>query len=109
MHEFSIAENIIKLIEKEHENNIKEIHIIIGELLGIIPDTLIFAFDQKKIDTKCKDAILKIEISRCKFRCNNCGEEYDTSFDEITKCIICNSDDFSLIGGTDIILSRIVV
>ena len=112
MHEISIAENIINLIQKEYENNknnIKEIHILVGELLGINPETLIFAFDQIKIDTKFKYTILKIEFNKCKFKCNNCGEEYDSSFDDLTECIKCKSDDFTLTGGTDIILSRIVV
>ena len=111
MHEISIAENIIKLIQNEYGNSefkIKEIFVQVGELSGIIPDTLIFAFDQLKNDTKFSDTKINVEIIKCKLKCNNCGREYEISLSDITKCENCGSDDFILIGGTDIILSRII-
>ncbi len=88
MHELSIAQSIIEIVDKEAQRNgaskIKKVKIKIGEFSGIVKEALEFSFDVVKNGTIAEEAEVEIEIERFKALCGNCG------------FVLENMDDFSL-------------
>ncbi len=81
MHEFSIAQSIIDIAEKfsgnGQVNQIREIDIEIGELSGIVFESLEFALEIATKGTPIeKTKYNLIRIDGCA-KCNDCGEIFD--------------------------------
>lgn len=111
MHELSIAENIIKIIKKDYkeiERNIKLVSVGVGELTGIIPESLTYIFDIIKGNYELNNVELKVTMVKCKIMCENCGNtEEDYNLDSLQRCRACGSEDLRIIGGGDLTLLSI--
>ena len=123
MHEWALAESVIKTVESEKKLRDKKIDIIVAELQEI--DIEIFKFALKEI---LKDRKIKMEwrivIEDAFFKCNNCGFEF--SMKEINRrnkmekenihfipemvkvfvrCPKCKSVDFEIVRGRGVKLA----
>ena len=110
MHEFSLIENIFKIlddiIKKEKIKKIDKINLIVGEMLQIVPETLVFAFDAVKKGTKCENAKLNIEIQPITIKCNICKRNIELNKDQYI-CPQCKGNDFKIISGKEFIIKSI--
>ncbi len=110
MHEFNIIENIFKIIEdiikKEKINKVDKVNLLIGEMLQIVPETLVFAFDSVKKGTKYENSTLNIEIKPILGKCNICKSNIELSKDQFI-CPECNNNDFEIISGKELIIKSI--
>ncbi|HMA61287.1 MAG TPA: hydrogenase maturation nickel metallochaperone HypA [bacterium] len=105
MHELTIAQNMVEIIEEELKNReqldkkVMEVNFIAGRLNAVVPESLKYNFDHLKQDKDyLKDAELIIKETPIVIRCNNCHEE--TTIDEpIFRCQKCNSGDIEVISG----------
>jgi hydrogenase nickel incorporation protein HypA/HybF len=103
MHELSIAEELLDIIEKragqEGIQKVDRINLRIGELSGVFPDSLEFAFEVLSKGKITEGAYLDVEMSAVKVRCALCGK-YVISGEE--SCPSCGSSEFSLSGGDEL-------
>ncbi|UCB44769.1 MAG: hydrogenase maturation nickel metallochaperone HypA [Spirochaetota bacterium] len=103
MHELSIAEELLHLIEsRAHQEGIKkvdQINLRIGELSGVFPDSLEFAFEVLSKGKITEGAYINIEMVTPKFQCINCGN-YTASV--VEKCPTCSSSDMNFSGGDEL-------
>ena len=111
MHEFSLVENIFKIIDniikKENLRKIDKINLIVGEMLQIVPETLIFAFDAVKKETiYCKTAEINIESKPITIECNICNKNIVLKKDEYL-CPQCKKNDYKIISGKELIIKSI--
>lgn len=110
MHEFSLVENIFKILEdiikKEKLIKIDKINLIVGEMLQIVPGTLIFAFDAVKKGTKYENSELNIEFQPIIIRCNACKNDIALNKDQFI-CPECKGSDFNIISGKEFIIKSI--
>lgn len=94
MHEVSIAENIIEIIEREADKNnsykILRVKLLLGEFTSIVKDALLFALDILKTDTKANDAFFEIEQIKLKTACFSCGEISEMNNELNFNCAKCN-------------------
>jgi len=105
MHEMSIAQSIIDIVDdtlKENESeNLREIVVDIGELVAVVPESLQFCYEAIVNGTKYEKAELKIIIKPLKIVCNNCKVE-----SKIEKysflCPDCNSTNISVLSGEEL-------
>ena len=106
MHEFSIIENLFKIIEdiikKEKIKKVDKVNLLIGEMLQIVPENLVFAYDSVKKGTKYENSTLNIEIKPILGKCNICKSNIELSKEQF-KCPECNNNDFEFISGKKII------
>ena len=112
MHELSIAQNIIAIVEEEmkkHSDNgtIKKILFKAGRMNAIIPESLKFGFDILKKD---KDIVSKAELDieeiPLRVKCKNCGSE--SNLDEPAFCCPeCYSPDVEIISGKEMWIESI--
>ncbi len=105
MHELSIAQNIIEIVRQSvPQDELKEVTSIklrIGEISGVVVDSLEFGFQAIISDTELEGTRLDIEKVPFVFKCNNCGTE-STNDMGITVCPKCNSTDTKIISGLEL-------
>lgn len=110
MHEVSIIENVIKIVEdKAKENNLKKINNVslkIGEMSGVMEDSLRFAFDCASKDTIMEDANLLIEKIEATGGCRSCGITF--KIDHFNKlCPQCKKFCDNILSGYELYINTI--
>ncbi len=104
MHEMTIAINIVDIIcqkandEKAVKVNIVEL--VIGELSGIMINSLEFCFEAACKNTIADGAELKINIINAEAFCKSCNKNFSIESD-FSPCPTCNDFNFELIKGKE--------
>ena len=126
MHEWALAEGVIKTADKFAEDQgmeeVTEVRIMIGELQQIEHEIIEFALDQMRTP-RIKNAKFVIETVPAAFKCRKCGHEWKLEtkkLDEETgeaihfvpemahvylKCPNCGSPDFEVTEGRGVWLA----
>ena len=112
MHEMSIVQNLVAIVEEEMVKNnasrLISVRVKIGELSGIVPEALSTCFEIYTSKSDLKGAVLKMEIEPLIGSCRKCNEkfkiiEYDFS------CPECDSADIDMISGREMSIVEIEV
>src|SRR5690348_17046206 len=112
MHELSIAKNIVEIIkESVKENNLADIDTVvlkIGELAGVVSDSLQFSLEAISVDTELQN--VKYDMQKVPFiiKCNTCNNEVNNELG-IVKCPVCGSTDTEIISGNELLISEIIL
>ena len=112
MHEYPITLSIVQISNEEAlkhgANKITEIRLKIGELSGLVPESLQIYFDMISQGTLSEGAKLVVEKIPIKFRCNDCGNESGV-IGGIYKCPKCDSKDIKIINGNEYMIDSMEV
>ncbi len=112
MHELSIVQNILNIAETEARKNnatrIIKIGLKIGEMSGVVADSIIFCFETLKTNTIARDAELLIDHIPLSGKCNNCGSNFQIK-NYIFKCDICNDNNIEIISGKELFVDELEV
>ena len=107
MHEFSIAESIVKTVQNQLANKIQEneklisITVKIGELTSVSKESLLFSFNIIKKNSIANDAEMLIKDIPWKCECNNCKGLFEVK-DYNTACPNCNNSNTETISGNEL-------
>jgi hydrogenase nickel incorporation protein HypA/HybF len=105
MHEMSIAQSLITILEEEMEKHgaksLKSVHLHIGQMSAIVPDALSFCFDVITEGTSLEGARLDMEIIPLRALCLECGDEFEVK-DYVFLCPGCASTRVESISGQDL-------
>jgi hydrogenase nickel incorporation protein HypA/HybF len=105
MHELGIAQNILEIVQQSvpesQESAVREIRIKVGQLSGIVPDSLDFCFSAIVNDTKMRQARLAIEQVPTLSQCKKCSHRFGIE-DWIFLCPVCQSTNLELISGKEL-------
>ncbi|HOJ86677.1 MAG TPA: hydrogenase nickel incorporation protein HypA [Elusimicrobiales bacterium] len=122
MHEWALAESVIKTINEKKEFVGKKVIVYMGELQAI--DMEVFKFAMEEILKQNKKKInYKIVVEESEFKCNSCGKDFSMSevkkkseeekenihfipemVKAFVKCPKCKSIDFEIIKGRGVSL-----
>jgi hydrogenase nickel incorporation protein HypA/HybF len=110
MHEVSIAQSLMKIIEDECEKHgvsrVTRVQLRIGTLTACVPDSLTFAFESVSEGTVAMGAELNIEVVPAKGRCHKCDIDFDV--DEVMfLCPQCGGVAGGLISGKELHVAAI--
>jgi hydrogenase nickel incorporation protein HypA/HybF len=113
MHEMSVAQNIIEIVSqhlpKENTHSVKAVNLKIGEMAGIVPDSLEFSFRVIASETPgIGDAVLNMEFVPLIIRCQACGNESHPE-EPIFICPACNSVRVDIVSGTELQVTEIEI
>ena len=105
MHEMGIAQNILEIVRQSVPEGqaaaVRGIRVRIGQLSGIIPDSLDFCFSALVSDTEMSRARLVMDsipmVSLCK-DCRNQFEVRDYNF----SCPSCSGANLELVSGKEL-------
>ena len=105
MHELGIANSILDGVAQEIErrpgSRPTKVGVRIGELAGVDPDALRFAFEALTAETDLAQLQLDIEFRAPQARCRDCAEEYEIHNYELT-CPACQSHNGQSISGDEL-------
>jgi hydrogenase nickel incorporation protein HypA/HybF len=95
MHEVSIAESLldiaIKNCKKGGYKGIEVIKVKIGKAAGVMPDSLLFAFESMKAGTIAEKAVLTIDEVPVSGFCNTCRSDFSIDEAYVVTCPKCGS------------------
>jgi len=105
MHEMGIANSILDGVAAElrRRPGVRplKVGVRVGELAGIDPDALRFAFEALTIDTPLAGLELDIEFRASRSRCRDCGHEFEVLNYELL-CPACGSLSTDRISGDEL-------
>lgn len=105
MHEMSIARNLLEVIERYAPTNgsarVKTVRLRIGELAGVVPESLRFCFEVASEGTVAQGARLLIEHVPIVSRCTDCRNAFEVK-EYAFICPNCNSAHVELISGNEL-------
>ena len=112
MHEFSITQNILSIaLEKAREakaSKITMITITIGELSGIVDESVQFYFDFLRRDTIAAEAALSFNRTPFQARCRTCGRVFSPD-GAAWACPACQSQQIEITSGRECYVESIEV
>lgn len=105
MHELSIAQNILEIVREyvseERAAEVQAVKVRVGELSGVVAESLEFCFSAIISDTALKHATLKIESVPAQLHCSACG--HSCSPDGLLfRCPGCGAGSIQLVSGTEL-------
>ena len=112
MHEVSIAMNILQIIEEELSKNpgsaVSHLHLQIGVLSGVVPDSLLFALEASKQNGILRNAEISIDQPEALALCPECGNKFVTE-DYFSVCPQCGNSRYEIISGRELIIKSITL
>ena len=112
MHEMTIARQIVGIVEETlstHPNTIcTTVHIKIGEMRAIIPESLNFAYQAIIQGTRLSQSKLVITSVPVMARCHSCQKQMHIRDFEFL-CSACHSQDLEIMEGRELHVEKLEV
>lgn len=112
MHELSIAQSLLDIIDKEiapyGKAHVIGVRLRVGSFSGIVPDALRFAFEVLSKEGSAYGAALEIEIVPLRIRCNTCKEVFSAE-DPFMICPRCEGFDVEMISGKELEIKELEI
>jgi len=113
MHEVSIAQGLLEIAidncKKNGYQSIDSIKVKVGKGSGIVPDSLLFAFEALKKDTIAGKATLTIEEIPVGGFCDNCKKQFTVDEAYVIECPLCGSTSFKIETGRELNVDEVEV
>jgi len=109
VHEMSITQSVVDICERNAAGRrVIAVVLEIGDLAGIVPESLEFCFDACTQDTLLEGARLVIERIPARGRCHGCGAEFAVAacYDP---CPACGSFGVELLAGEELRVKELEV
>jgi hydrogenase nickel incorporation protein HypA/HybF len=110
VHELSIAQNIIEIIQQSVPQNerrdVRVVRLKVGVLSGVVADSLDFCFCVIAAGTPLSDARLEIEQIPFAVRCNVCSKSFINDIG-IVVCPECGGAETQVLSGRELQVTEI--
>jgi len=108
MHELSIARAVVAAVERHADGRAVEVvHLRVGTLRQVVPDSLDFYFGFVTDGTVCEGATLEIEVVPAALRCDACGAEWKLE-EPLFRCA-CGSTHVEVVAGEELQVESIEI
>jgi hydrogenase nickel incorporation protein HypA/HybF len=110
MHELSVAQNILEIIQQnvpeEELQDVRVVRLKVGAFSGVLADSLEFCFSAISTETPLSKARLEIEHIPFTVKCNACQK---TSINELgfVVCPECGGVETTVIAGRELLVTEI--
>lgn len=110
MHELSIAQSLMDIIQQEADRHgverVVRVGVSVGAFSAVVPQALRFSFDMVKENTVAHQAELVIQEVPLTGRCTECGAEAELAAPG-QDCPACGAAGVELTGGRDLTIDYI--
>jgi hydrogenase nickel incorporation protein HypA/HybF len=107
MHEMSIAQSLIEIIQEEMARHgarhLRSVRLQVGEMSAVVPESLSFSFEVITAGTALEGARLVIEPVPLEGRCGDCGVQFKIR-DYVFVCPECSGTRIETIAGQELSL-----
>jgi hydrogenase nickel incorporation protein HypA/HybF len=104
MHELSIAQSIVKFVlqhpQRGEMQSVKSVKLNVGDLTGIVPESLVFCFELASQGTAAQGSKLMIENAPTVYHCKKCDSDFVGRY--ITLCLNCGETQIELVSGNEL-------
>ena len=112
MHELGVTQSILEITLKHakqaNASRIVRINLVVGEMSGLISDSIQFYFDLLSKDTIADGATLVFDLRPAVYRCRECHTTYrPDGFDWV--CPDCDALAFDILSGREFQIQSIEV
>ncbi len=112
MHELGVTQSILEIAlehgQKASARKIRQIHLVMGELSGIVEESVQFYFDFVSKGTMAEGARLTFEKKPGRLRCPACGHEFSFEKDRWI-CPACQAPGPEIVSGREFFMESIEV
>jgi len=112
MHEMAVTQSLLDIVLKEgakvEAKKVTGVNLVIGELSGLVDDSIQFYFDFMTRGTIAEGAKLSFKRVPARMKCRACGEEFTTAPDEWI-CPKCTQWQAEVIAGKEFYIDSIEV
>lgn len=112
MHEMSVAQNIFEIMQQYvpvHEaRDVRSVKLRIGDLAGVVSESLEFCFSVLADGTSFRGATLDIEHIPLTFHCKACDSTSKRDM-PVFVCPSCKSSDIDILSGMELQVVEIVL
>jgi len=114
MHEFSICEQLLRIVLEEWERltprprRLAAVRIAVGRLQQIVPETMQSAFETLARGTPAEGARLELRHVPVRVRCSECGAEREVIPPDFA-CPACGSVRVTIVAGRDLSIESLEV
>ncbi len=113
MHELAVTEGILKVVlDAARQANVPRIcaiDLVIGELSGMVDDSIQFYFDILSRDTAAAGATLRFRREPANVTCGDCGQQFAGRPPLAPFCPHCGSLWLHVVGGRELRVESIEV
>lgn len=106
MHELSICGSIKGIVEKHADGRaVSTIHVRVGQLRQIVPDTLIYCWSLVSAETPLAGSALSVEHVPGRIACRSCGTEREIGQFPVFVCSSCDGTDVEVLAGEEFLIT----
>ncbi|MFD7436243.1 hydrogenase maturation nickel metallochaperone HypA [Streptomyces sp. NPDC059861] len=111
MHEMSVALSVVDQVERAAHSRgvagVGAVHLDVGELAGVVPDSLAFCFELACAGTVLEGAALTTRPVPGRASCAPCGRAWDTGMPPDMVCAGCGSGATDLLAGRELRITEV--
>lgn len=108
MHELSLCGAIADITARRAgDRTVDVIHIRLGQLRQVVPDTLVFCWSLVSADTDLDGSVLAIERVAAQLQCRQCGGEHQLGESFTIACADCSSCDVDVVAGDEFLVTAL--
>ncbi len=112
MHEMSIAQSLVEIIQEEMSSHgakkLKSVRLRVGQLSAVVPGSLSFCFEIVTAGTDLQGAELIMEVVPLEARCQGCGRSFAVE-EHVFACPYCDGAKIDVIAGQELSVVEIEV
>lgn len=108
MHELSICGSIASIVTKKAgDRRVDTVHLQVGQLRQIVPDTLVYCWSLVSADTGLAGAELAIERIPARITCRSCAATIEIGDFPIFVCTGCGGVDVEVVSGEEFMITSL--
>ncbi|WP_372789554.1 hydrogenase maturation nickel metallochaperone HypA [Paraconexibacter sp.] len=109
MHELSVSSAVVDTaIRHAAGRRVTGVHLRLGTLRQVVPDSLEFFFGIVARDTLCEGAVLTWDVVPARLRCGPCDREWGIE-EPAFRCEVCGSAEVDVVSGQELEVETIEV
>ena len=111
MHELSVAHAIVETVTEslESQDRVLRVELDMGDLSGIVEDSLRFCFELATAGTPLEGCVLEISRIPATFHCHPCGATFEPQQSWRMVCPTCQTASADLRGGRELLVRAVEV
>jgi hydrogenase nickel incorporation protein HypA/HybF len=108
MHELSLCGAIYDIADRAAVGReVSVIHLQVGRLRQVIPDTLTYCWGMVSEDTALAGSRLDVDYRPVTLRCQQCAEDTTLSKDLLLLCGTCGGSDVTVTSGEELLVTSL--
>ncbi|MBO0802526.1 MAG: hydrogenase maturation nickel metallochaperone HypA [Nocardiopsaceae bacterium] len=108
MHELSLCGSIADIVSRHAEGRtVTVIHVQVGQLRQVVPDTLAFCWEMVSADTALDGSVIEVETVPARMRCRKCGHSDEVGDLPVFACHDCGGIDAEIIAGEEFMVTSL--